>query len=491
MLTFLLGLGGTLAIQAAMAYLLGHALYKGALFLVAGAVDHEIGTRELDRLGGLGRAMPITALTAVAAALSMAGLPPLFGFIAKELFYEATLDAPAAAWVTAAAVAANFLLVAAAGLAGVRPFLGKATATPRPAHEAPASMLLGPLLLAGLSIAFGLSPEWQAESLVAAASTAVLTQPAPVQLALWHGLTPALALSAVTLACGVGAYAARGRLINLSFRWERLAQMGPAAWYELALKGLNGFAILQTRLLQSGYLRYYLIIIVAATAGLSGYALLGRHPLPVAINWSDLRFYEAGLATLILLAVLATVLLKKRLAAIAALGVVGYGVALIFVLFGAPDLAMTQFLVETLTVILFLLVFYHLPETRFVSEKTARWRDAALAAAAGAVMTAFVLAGTPENILPISAYFEEHSVTHGHGRNIVNVILVDFRGLDTLGEITVLSVAAIGVYGLLKLRRRADSDTSASTADPAPAPVRDHVAGAVYLGETQLGGERP
>jgi len=469
MITLLLGLGGHLAVHAAMAVLLGHALYKGALFLVAGALEHETGTRDVDRLGGLGRTMPVTALAAGVAALSMAGLPPLFGFIAKELSYEATLDALAAGWVTAAAVAANVLLVAGAGLVGLRPFLGSARPTPRPAHEAPPSLWLGPLALAGLSIAFGVGPGSGVDRLVSAASTSVLGQPASIHLALWHGLTPALALSAVTLAGGVGAYAARGLGRQAASRWDGAARWGPAGWYELALIGLNRLAQGQTRLLQSGYLRYYLMITVAATVGLAGYALAGRGALALAVNWSDLRFYEAGLAVLILLAVLAAVLAKSRLAAIAALGVVGYGVALIYVLFGAPDLAMTQFLVETLTVILFVLVFYHLPESRVVSDGLARWRDAALAAAAGALMTALVLAGTPENYPPISAYFAEHSVPQGHGRNIVNVILVDFRGLDTLGEITVLAVAGLGVYALLKLRRRADSGGRERPADQAPA----------------------
>src|SRR5688572_25127564 len=142
----------------------------------------------------------------------MAGLPPLFGFIAKELFYEAALHAPAAGWVTAAAVAANVLLVAAAGLVGLRPFLGKTLATPRPAHEASPGLLLGPLTLASLGIAFGLWPGGVADGLVSAASTAVLGQPVSIHLTLWHGLTPALALSAVTLAGGVGVYAARGLL---------------------------------------------------------------------------------------------------------------------------------------------------------------------------------------------------------------------------------------------------------------------------------------
>ncbi len=477
MLTFLLGLGGTLAVQAAMAYLLGHALYKGALFFVAGAVDHETGTRNLDQLGGLGRAMPLTALAAGVAALSMIGLPPLFGFIAKELSYEATLHARAAAWITAAAVVANVLLVCAAGMVGLRPFLGKARPTPRPAHEAPLSLLLGPITLAGLSIAFGLSPSWGADGLVSAASAAVLGQPASIHLALWHGLTPALGLSAVTLAAGVGVYAGRSLPRKVAARWEAAGRWGPAGWYELALKGLNGLAVGQTRLLQSGYLRFYLMITIATTVGLVGYVLVGRGAFTATFDWTDLRFYEAGLAALILVAVLAVVLVEGRLAAIAALGVVGYSVALVFVLFGAPDLAMTQFLIETLTVILFVLVFYHLPEPRIVSEKLARWRDAAVAVSAGALMTALVLVGTPKTYQPISTYFTEHSVPRAHGRNVVNVLLVDFRAFDTLGEITVLSVAAVGVYALLKLRRSSGAADpayhaagEASPGDPAHAP---------------------
>jgi multicomponent Na+:H+ antiporter subunit A len=467
MLVLLLGLGGPLAVQAAVAYLFGHALYKGALFLVAGALDHETGTRDVYGLGGLGRAMPVTAAAAGLVALSMAGLPPLFGFVAKELTYEAALHGPAAGWVAAAAIAANVPLVAVAGLVGLRPFLGKAVATPRAAHEAPPSLWLGPVALAGLGVAFGLWPGG-VERLASAASASVLGKPVDVHLALWHGLTPALALSALTLAAGIGAYAIRGRLNRAAGGWTGIARWGPAGWYERALTGLRGLAVGQTRVLQSGYLRYYLMITVTATVGLAGYALVGRGRPEVAVHWSDLRFYEVGLAVLIVFGTLAAVLLTSRLAAIAALGVVGYGVALVFVLFGAPDLAMTQFLVETLTVILFVLVFYHLPDSRIVSGRVARWRDAALAIAVGAVMTALVLVGTPENYPPISAYFTENSVPRGHGRNVVNVILVDFRGLDTLGEITVLSVAAVGVYALLKLRRRANGGAPASAADGGP-----------------------
>ncbi|MCC7423670.1 MAG: putative monovalent cation/H+ antiporter subunit A [Planctomycetaceae bacterium] len=482
-LTMFLGIGGPLAVQAAMAFLLGHALYKGALFLVAGAVDHETGTRDVDRLSGLRRAMPFTALAAGISALSMAGLPPLFGFIAKELSYEATLGAAWSTCVTTAAVVTNILLVAAAGVVGLRPFLGQTLPTPKPAHEAPLSLLLGPLTLSVVSIASGLIPAMGVNELLSAASTSVLGQPADIDLALWHGVTPALGLSAITLLGGVGVFASRGLVRKSASCCGRVSSWGPAGWYELALRRMNGLAVGQTQLLQSGYLRYYLMMTVAATVGLTGYALLGRGTPATAWNWFDVKFYEVGLVALMLLATLGALLLKSRLAAVASLGVVGYCVSLVFVLYGAPDLAMTQFLVETLTVILFVLVFYHLPESRIVSETSARWRDAVLALVTGVLMTALVLVGTPENYPPISEYFVEHSVTRGHGRNIVNVILVDFRGLDTLGEITVLSVAAVGVHALLKLRRRSDSGSETSVAGPAPVEAAGMLTQKTPMGE--------
>jgi multicomponent Na+:H+ antiporter subunit A len=237
---------------------------------------------------------------------------------------------------------------------------------------------------------------------------------------------------------------------------------------------LNGLALGQTRLLQSGYLRYYLLIVLVTAVGLVGATLVGRGSLVGPANWWDLHFYEAGVVVLILLATLVTVLARSRLAAIAALGVVGYGVAIVFVLFGAPDLAMTQFLVETLTVILFVLVFYHLPESQLVSRALHRVRDAMVAVAVGLLMSALVLIAADAHYYPsISAYFSEHSLSEGHGRNIVNVILVDFRGLDTLGEMTVLAVAGIGVYALLKLRPNKDGSAGASPAELARVPSGD------------------
>jgi multicomponent Na+:H+ antiporter subunit A len=355
-------------------------------------------------------------------------------------------------FLTGATVAVGMLSVAVAAIVGVRPFFGKAADTPKHPHEAPVSLWLGPALLAVLSLALGLFPDRADTPLLAPAQAATVqaNEPAALKLALWHGWNPALALSGTSLAGGVGLFLLRGRLRGLL---RRVTHWGPARLYDLGLDGLNGLARLQTRLLQSGYLRYYLLTILATAVALVGYTLVSRGRLAAPANWSDIRFYEAGLVALIALAILATVRSRSRLAAIAALGVVGYSVALIFVLYGAPDLAMTQFLIETLTVILFVLVFYHLPSEKDVSKVRVRLRDAAVAMVTGSIMTALVLIAVQTDLHPtISGYFFENSVPEAHGRNVVNVILVDFRGLDTLGEITVLAVAAVGVYALLKLR---------------------------------------
>jgi multicomponent Na+:H+ antiporter subunit A len=457
LLTLLLGLRTPLATMAAMTFLLGHALYKGALFLVAGVIDHETGTRDVAQLGGLYRAMPVTTAAAGVAALSMAGLPPFWGFISKEIAYEATLEAPQAAWLcTGFAVLANVLLVAVAGIVGARPFFGPHRATPKQPHEAPFGLWLGPVLLAGLGLWSGLWPGMFADALVSPAAAAVLAQPVAMHLALWHGWNPTLALSVITLASGVYIYVRRHTLCQAVRRYAWIRRWGPAQWYSSALTGLNTVALAQTRVLQSGYLSAYLLTIIATVVSLVGYTLVQHEGLDNLVGWSDIRFYEAVLAGLILLATLATVRSRSRLGAIAALGVVGYGIALIFILFGAPDLAMTQFLVETLTVILFVLVFYHLPRFTVLSSRPARVRDALVALTAGGLMTVLVLVATHVTWFPtIASYFVESSLPLAHGRNVVNVILVDFRGLDTLGEITVLAIAAVGVYALLKLRPKA------------------------------------
>jgi multicomponent Na+:H+ antiporter subunit A len=422
--------------------------------MVAGALDHETGTRDVTQLGGLWRAMPLLGSAAGLAALSFAGLPPLFGFISKELAYAAALDT--GPWLTAAVAAGGLGFVFAALVAGVGPFWGGPPRAPKlHAGRVPAGLWLGPAVLASLGLLLGLLPGPLAGPLVGAA-LAALGQPAEIELALWHGLNPALWLSVVTLALGLGLYLAhrrvRAALRRLAWPW------GPEWVYQAALAGLLRLARGQTRLLQSGYLRTYLLISVATTTILALFTL-GRLG---GVNWPllefDLRVHEVALAVLVLGGAAIAVTSNSRLGAVAALGITGYGVSLIYLVFGAPDLAMTQFLVESLTVILFVLVFYHLPQFARLSPRRARLRDAVIALLAGGLMTTLVLSAIGLNWFhSIAGFFATNAVPGGHGRNVVNVILVDFRGLDTLGEITVLSIAALGVFALLKLRKDPDA----------------------------------
>ena len=452
MLILFIGFGTSQAIAAAMVFLLAHALYKGALFLVSGIVDHQTGSRDVRELGGLRSAMPITATIAALAALSLAALPPTLGFIGKEMLLEASLVTHRAG-VTVAMVFASIIFVTTAGIIGVQPFFGKKLSTPKPPHEAPPGLWSAPAILAVLGVIFAVMPALVQGSLFQPAIQAIAGKSVALHVALWHGFNLPLALSAVSLVFGWAVYAGRKPVIEIVSRLQITSSWGPQHWYRLVLAGLNSLAERQTQLLQSGYLRYYLIIIILSSLALAGSKLfIALDRASFTANF-DALFHEWLIAGLILLAALAAVVTRSRLAAVAALGVVGYGVALVFVFFSAPDLAITQFMIETLTVILFVLVFHHLPPFAILSSGFARVRDAALTLALGALITIIVLIGSGIQLYPkISSYFIENSFSLAHGRNIVNVILVDFRGFDTFGEITVLAVAGIGVYALLKLK---------------------------------------
>ena len=453
-LTLLIGLDTTASVHAAMVFLVVHSLYKGGLFLVTGAVDHEAGTRNVDELAGLWRTMPWTTVAAVLAALAMAGLPPVLGFIGKELLYEAKLQAPSAApLVTSAGMLANAIMVALAATVIGRPFFGRAAAVPAAAHEAPAALWIGPLLLGVLGLACGLFPEMVGTWLIDPAVRAVRAEPTEVKLALWHGINPVLGLSAATVLVGLALYAARASLCAAATRARGLVAWGPAAAYEHALSGLQQIARWQTGILQNGYLRAYLLMVLGTVGGLTGYALLTGPALPVPASWGTVRVYDVLIAVLMVGAAVLIARTESRMTAVIGLGVVGYGMALVFMLHGGPDLAMTQFAVETLSVVLFVLVVYRLPKFTELSRRTTRVRDAAAALSVAAVLCVLVFSALslPHDSL-LAPYFATQSWVQAHGRNVVNVILVDFRAIDTLGEITVLALGAIGVFGLMTLR---------------------------------------
>jgi multicomponent Na+:H+ antiporter subunit A len=457
MITLLLGIGDELAVTAALVFLFGHAMYKGALFLFAGIADHEAGITETRLLGGLRRTMPLAALAALFAGLSMAGLLPFFGFIGKELVFEAIfhLGGPIAAVLLVVAVLANALLVVVAIRVGMRPFIVRHDSPSRAGHEAPLSLLAGPLLLAALGISTGLVPGLLATPLISSAVAAVTQTPTAIELYLWHGINVVLAFSMLTLAVGVVIYWRRAGARRWT-RWlETGARLGPEAGYGSAMDLMQRGALGLTRRLQNGYLRHYVLVTVTTpivlVAAVVVYAVSRGGGITLGVGQPEIRPTEVALGVLILVAALVAVRSRSRLGAVAALGVAGYGVALVFLTFGAPDLAMTQVLIETLTVIVFVLVLYHLPR---ISElgNTGRLRDAVVSLAFGGLMTLLIMATLmPEGRETISAYFLDQSLPAAHGRNVVNVILVDFRALDTLGEIAVLALAGLGVLVLLRI----------------------------------------
>jgi multicomponent Na+:H+ antiporter subunit A len=447
-LMLLFGMGSPQAVTAGLAYLLAHACYKGALFLVAGAVEHETGTRDAALLGGLRGMMPRTAAGAALAAGSMAGIPLFFGFIAKEQLYESVrMSALPGVWsgvLIGLSVAASMCLGAAGFIAGIAPFRGRSMTTPA-SHDAPASLWVGPLILGALGLMLGVLP--------ALASGPVTLAAAPVTGAvstgtfvLWHGFNTTLMLSLLTLVGALALFALRVRLWRLG--WP--AALHAERAYSLTIATLDTVSRRIAPALQSASLRSYVLVVVVTAIALVTLALGADGALPRPRRWTPVALHEGLLAALIAAGALTAALARTRMAAVLSLGAVGYGVAVLYALLGAPDLAMTQFAVETLTVVIFVLVFYRLRGFGDLSSRLIRTRDAIVAGAAGVLVTTLVLfIGASGTTSRLADYFADAAPRLAHGLNIVNVILVDFRGFDTLGETTVLVTVAIGVRALL------------------------------------------
>lgn len=459
----LVGIGNDYALVAAMALLLAHALYKAGLFLVTGIVDHAMGTRELDRIGGLVRIMPVTALAAGLAAISMAGIPPTIGFAAKELGLKAGLDsAESTVLVVTALVLAGAATVGVAAIASAGPFAGRLL-TPRDGgHEAAWPMWLGPVILGSLGLLAGLLPFLGSGPLVASAAEVIGGHTPKYAVEPWYGVDVALLLSLTSIAVGVLIFWRRLDVRRIIGRIDIGYRIGPEKAYVLLELGMLSFAKRLTGLLQNGRLRLYLLIVVSTLVALVWLILLRSDALPDLRFDSDIYVWEAIIAALIAGGAAVAVTSRSRLGAVTALGVVGYGIALIYLLFSAPDLALAQILVETLTVLLFVLVFYHMPRFGADTKPGSRLRDGAIAIAAGILMTLFVLAAAGTAPDPVGLWFSENSLREAEGRNVVNTIIVDFRALDTLAEVAVLGIAGFGVYALLKLRARKRRGTGAA-----------------------------
>jgi multicomponent K+:H+ antiporter subunit A len=456
LLVMLLGFSLKLAALAAVLHILNHAAFKAALFMAAGIVDHETGTRDIRRLGGLAKVMPVTAVIATLAAASMAGLPPLGGFISKEMMLDETTHmalfglpwlVPVLATI-GAAISVGYSLRLAVHLFFGQPRDAQAFAR---AHDPGIGMWAPSALLAALAVLLGLVPMTLAAPLVGAVTAAVTGAPAPeLDLALWHGVNFALILSLIAVAGGA---LLLWRHAGLLAAWERAAHLDAKAMFDAAL----GFAdrwvrkamvALHTPSLQRMLLASFAVVVVLVIEGAlrGGGVLTGTRPgIPASpagiIAWA-----------LLIAATLAVVKdARQRLRVLIYLSVIGLMVSLAFVRFSAPDLALTQIAVEVVTVLLLLLALNLLPKRPPpLSSDLRKWRDAALAITGGALVGGLAWAMlTRDPGASISAFHLANAKPGGGGTNVVNVILVDFRAFDTLGEIIVLGIAGLGIFALL------------------------------------------
>ena len=439
-------------VLAALAFLVAHALYKAALFLVAGAIEKATGTRDLTRLGGLAQAMPVTFAAAVAACVSMAGVPPSIGFIGKELLYTVGLASGSAAYLPWATLFAAAPVATIAMVLAIKPFFGPRPDYRKPVQEGPWTLWCGPVVLGAVALYWGLAPEFPFMRLLVPAAAVATGHPAPAGDAPWHSTAEALVLTLVTLAAAALGFWQRKAVAQALAGLGRFVPFSGDRAYDAVMNGIAAVAAWQTRRLQSGVQRHYLLI-VFATLGLSLAATFWIKNVSFwPVRLGETTFLDWSLAALVAAASVVIIRSRSRLLGICALGVVGMSTALIFLTFGAPDVAMTQLVVETLVTVIVAIVLLKLPDFRneIWPSKPARLRNGIVAVTVGISVTLVLLAVTASPPQPdLREYFERTAVPGGQGRNIVNVILVDFRALDTMGEITVLAIAGAAVFALL------------------------------------------
>ena len=451
----LAGAGYPEATKAVCVLLVAHALFKGALFLVVGVVDHETGTRDRREIGGLGQGWTAIRAVAVVSAASMAGLPPLAGFIAKESAYEAFIHHGGTGDILVlAGIVTGSVLTFAYSVRFAAPFIRRVPATASQPSHAPTAAFAAPAVILGtLTVLAGIAVAPLLGDLVPSAANALDPEVGDVKLKLWHGFNTALGLSALTIALGAGIAAIGTKVAHLQTRLAPPIR-GDEVFTDL-LRWLNLGARRITGIVQAGSLPLSIGVILLMVIGTPVVAVVLAGDWP---GWPDTETLVAHyiLAAVLGLSALGVAVIRRRFAAVLLLGAVGFAMALLFAVQGAPDLALTQFAVETLSIVVFMLVIRHLPEqfrpTRFRTTTAVR-----VGIASGVAVGVFALAmmttsGTADRAT--SDVIIEQADPEGGGKNIVNVILVDVRGLDTLGEITVLAVAAVGVVALARIGRR-------------------------------------
>jgi len=458
LITFLIGLSSPLASVAAVFHVLNHATFKASLFMTAGIIDHETGTRDMRKLGGLMKLMPWTATLAMVAAASMAGVPLVNGFLSKEMFFAEAVDASnEIAWGALMPVLATIggIFSVAYSLRFIHDVFfhhpGENMPNPHP-HDPPFFMRLPVKLLVVLCIAVGLFPAITYGPLVAVAAAAVLGAPPPeYHLALWHGFNVPLVMSIIALAFGVAVYFGMQRGGRLHSYLPKA--VNAKAIFTGVIDGLFGAAGRITALLENGSMQRHVAWMLAFALVLGIYPFLLGGALPVQGDRPLTPASPIAIVAWLLMVTVGVALVRghhERFRAVVLVGVIGAVSALAFIGMSAPDLALTQISVEIVSTALLLMGLALLPQTTPRESSAARkGRDAVLAIGCGAGISVITWLVLTTNFDAISWYFLENSLPGGGGTNIVNVILVDFRGYDTFGEITVLGIAGVGVMALL------------------------------------------
>ena len=482
-----IGVGTQAALTAAVVHTAAHALFKSALFMLVGVVDHQAGTRDMRRLSGLRRAMPVTCAATAVAAASMAGVPPLLGFVSKESMLGAFWDVPGVGpglAVTVALVAVlTFAYSARLVIGAFGDRSGDLTSTADPAEttgstepvesavvsdvpEARPAFWLPAVIPAVAGVVLGLAP-WLLDRPVGDAASAAAGSTADVHLTLWHGVTPALVLSVCVIALGTAAVLARTRLEPVVARLR--SPVSGLAVVDALRAGTISLGRRVGHLTSTSAPRRHLLVPVVCLLVLAAVATLGVRGLPDVVGTRDVPL-DWGLLALVSVGTLAAVLARSRVAAIVTLGVVGFAMTVWFFSLGAADVALTQLLVEVLTVVVMMLLLRRLPTTFRPDPKRSAVLPAALALGAGVATTLAVLAFTGRREMSAAGeYYAREGEAVTGGANVVNTILVDFRAFDTLGELTVLGVAGLTIVVLLRSRQLlpiGPLDTSRAASSP-------------------------
>lgn len=441
--------------------------------MVAGIVDHETGTRDIRKLGGLFTFMPITATLALFGTFSMAGIPLPFlnGFYSKEMFFDSTLTLNEGTHAITSFLTTVIPYLAVFGsiftfVYSMYLFFGvfgknkqNLPMLPKKPHEAPIGMLISPFILVLGVVLIGLMPNVFGQSLLTHAAEAIngIGEYAPIKF--WHGFD-SIPLVMSLIVVGVGAILALTRV-----KWEKVYEFLPGSAsinrvYNWLMDKLDTYSERITKSYMVGSVRVYMSIILATIVIVTFIVMYLTNGFAIAFdNLADVTIIEVTIVVVIMSAAIGTILSKNNLAAILVLGIVGYSVAMLFVIYRAPDLALTQLVIETITVALFLLCFYHLPNLYKTNESTGvKISNVVISAGFGLLLAMLgISAHSSKWFDTISDYFVETSLPIGGGHNIVNVILVDMRGIDTLFEITVLGIAGLAIYSLIKIKNKKEA----------------------------------